>query len=186
MQVMQYIKDFIRNLDEREFLRYLAVVLGSLVLVLGFLIFFNSSKVNSLQLRLKRINKQREETREILQKHAIVKQQQAEVDAILAKDPTFKIKEYFTGIVAELNLIQNNTKQAEVSEPQDLDNGYSEVKLNAGFTDLNMKQLCELLYKIEQNERIYTKEIVITKSLKTPTIDVTLVVATLQPKAATA
>lgn len=186
MQVVHYSKNFIRNLEEREFYRYLAIVLGVLVLVLGILIYTNYSTVSGLELKLKRINKQREDTREILQKHETVKQQQAEVDAILAKDPTFKIKEYFTATVAELNLGQQNTKQAEVSEPQDLDNGYSEIKLNAGFTDLNMKQLCELLYKVEQNERIYTKELIITKALKTPTIDVTLVIATLQPKATTA
>jgi ribosomal protein S17E len=57
------------------------------------------------------------------------------------------------------------------------------VLLNAKFDTMNMRQLCELLDAVEQNKRIYTKELEIIKSKKVPnTIDVNLTIATLQAK----
>lgn len=181
MSVFTSLKEYVKNLDERDFYKHLMITMCILILALGGLLYWHSSSYDFYRKKLKSVNAQRAITRDIIAKHELVKQQQTEVDALLAKNPTFKIKEYFDGVVAELGLTRNNTKPSEVSDPQDLNNGYSEVKLDASFTDINTKQLCDLLYKIEQNERVYTKEVVITKALKAPAIDVTLIIATLQP-----
>ena len=58
-----------------------------------------------------------------------------------------------------------------------------EIKLDVSFGDINMKELVELLYKIEQNERVYTKDLKITKNLKKPSIDVSMVIATFEATA---
>ena len=71
------------------------------------------------------------------------------------------------------------SKEADWST-QELVPGYTEIKLDVGLSGLNMKQLVDLLYKIEQNERVYTKDLKIIKNLKSPTIDVTLVIATFE------
>ncbi len=186
MNILVKFRDFIYAREEKEIYTYIGIIIGIVVLIMGILLYTYTSRASNWQTKIKRINKQREETRTILQKYEMVKQQKTEVDTILAKDSSFKIKEYFTGVITELGLTPYNTKPAEVSEPQDLTSDYAEIKLDAGFTELTTKQLTDLLYKIEQNERVYTKELVITKALKTPTIDVTLVIATLQPKAETA
>lgn len=180
MNIVTRMKDWILNLDEREFYQFCAAFIGSLMALVLLFLYMRYSSSSSSYDRLKRINQLRTEARQLLQEHESVLQQQREVDALLAKDPAFLIKEYFLGIMRELRLEQTMTKPAEVSEPQELSKGYNEIKLEASCSDLNMRQLTDLLYKIEQNERIYTKELVITKATKTPTIDVTLVIATLQ------
>lgn len=177
------IQEYVVELDERESYRLYAIILGVLIFFLAVIIYFYYHSLGNIERRIKKVNQLREETRTIFAAHEMVKKQQQEVDTILAKDPTFKIKEYFTTVVNELHVEKNMSKNAEISEPQDLNNGYSEIKLEASFSELHMKQLVNLLYKIEQNERIFTKELVIAKALKSPTIDVTLVIATLQPQA---
>lgn len=181
MNIFTSVKEYIKNLDEKSLYQHLIAACLGVIIVLSALGYWHARSASFYRKKLKVINEQRALTRSILEKHTLVKQQQTQVNAILSRDTAFKIKEYFDSIVAQLGLTNYNTKQSEVSDPRDLQNGYAEIKLATAFTDINMKQLCELLYKIEQNERIYTKELVITKALKTPAIDVTLVIATLQP-----
>ena len=182
MNILIRLKDWIMSLDEQEIVRSFGVSMGILVTLIGLLLYVRYSSTSNSLGRLKRINQLRTETKQLLQEHEMVVQQQHEVDALLAKDSAFLIKEYFLGVMRELNIERLMTKPAEVSEPQELSKGYSEIKLEASCSELNMKQLTDLLYRIEQSERIYTKELVITKATKTPTVDITLVIATLQPQ----
>jgi hypothetical protein len=169
---------FLQEAEKKELYRYL-VLCGGIVLVLIALFFYwHFSTMSSLQSSFSALNKARTETRRILQEHTLVQQQQDEVNAILEKDKNFIIADYFTTLLEMLQLKVYNSKEPSVSV-ENLNNGYIEEKLDAGFTNMNMQQLCQLLDKIERNERIYTKELSITKALKSPTIDVTLTIATL-------
>ncbi len=48
---------------------------------------------------------------------------------------------------------------------------------------MNMRELSELLNVLEQNKRVYTKELEVQKSRKSPrAIEVQLTIATLQPR----
>ncbi len=113
-----------------------------------------------------------------------VKKQKAIVDEILNENKSFKLLGYFDEITNKLG-IDKNVKEKSTSE-NTLEiltaKGYKEVRVNATFTELNTRQLAELLDEFEKNERIYTKNLEITKSSKTPTIDVEIVIATLQPE----
>ncbi len=176
------ITDMISGLSPRDFYRYLAISLGIFLALFSGLIYIHYRRISIAQRRIRRIGQQREEARAILQEHQLVKQQQADVDAILAADKKFRILDYFNSLLQELNLTALSTQAPAITE-QDLGNGYSEVQLTASFANMNMKQITELLFKIEQNQRVYTKELIIVKSMKSPTLDVTLVIATLQPTA---
>lgn len=182
MSMLIRIKNFFDELEKKEFRRYSMLFFGIIIGSIVLFFYMHNQKINRLQKELKKINRQRVQARGLLEKHTVVQQQKIEVDEILVQDKTFKIKEFFTRTVSEIGLNDKLSKEAEVSEPQDLENGYSEIKLDASFTKMNMKELCDLMYTIEKNRRIYTKELAITKALQSPTIDVTLVIATLQPK----
>ncbi|MFA6066544.1 MAG: hypothetical protein WC707_05190 [Candidatus Babeliaceae bacterium] len=184
MNIFKKIREFVAQLSPVQVYQYIGGILAIFLVVITIILYIFYSQLNNYERKIKRLNQLRKESRTILEQHERVKQQQNDVNTILAQDPTFKIKEYFLKLVAEVGLSQQNTKQ-EVSDPQDLENGYSEIKLDASFVDITMQQLTDLLYKIEQNERIYTKELAITKSLKGPIINVTLIIATLQPKVST-
>lgn len=185
MKVLAPIKEFILSLERRQWWYYFAAYIGIVLLFMVVSIYWFYSSMSDLEQRMKNVNRARAKTQTILQKYELVRQQQDEVAAILAKEKGFKIGEYFAAVSNDLGLARFATKPAEVSEPQDVTADYEEVKLDASFNDINMKQLVDLLYTIEQKERISTKELVISKA-KNRTLDVTLVIATLQPKGTTA
>jgi hypothetical protein len=169
---------FFQEAEKKELYRYFILFMAGILLGIGLFLYWYWGKVGNLKDNLKSTNQARLETRRILQQHALVMQQQDEVNTILEKDKDFLILDYFNTLLSSLHLEVYNSKPAQVTE-ENLNNGYIEEKLDAGFTNMNMQQLCQLLDKIERNERIYTKELNITKALKSPTIDVTLTIATL-------
>lgn len=175
------IKNFIRELDIRQFYKYLALLFALVVLLIGLILFFERRRINVLALRMGRINKQRDEVRAILHEHLSIAEQRAAVDAILIRDKNFKLPQYFDLLVKELGLSSLMSKTPTVTE-NDLNNGYEEVQLDTSFREMDTKQVCELLYKIEKNDRVYTKELALIKQPKMQKLDVTLVIATLQPK----
>lgn len=178
---MAGLRNFIQELDKKQFYQYISIFFAGFCILLGILVFFQRRSIAALDLKLKRVNQQREEARSILQEHVLINEQRAAVDAILAKDKNFKIPQYFDLLVKELGLTSHMSKVPTVVE-NDLNNGYEEVQLDSSFKDMNMKQVAELLYKIEKNDRVYTKELILIKQSKAPLLDVTLVIATLQPK----
>lgn len=181
MKIVQMPIDFIKNIDTKQFYRYLFLFLGIFLGLLALILYIHFSSVSTLRKKIKRINTQREITRQILEQHEQVIQQKIRVDEILEKDKNFKIKQYVPQVIQSLNLTAYNTKIGEVID-DDLNNGYREERLDAYFGGMSMKNIVDLLDALEKNERVYTKELSITKSPKGPLLDVTLVIATLQQK----
>lgn len=174
------IGNFINELDAKDFYKYMIVVVVLFLIIIGAILYFQHSAIDSYETRLKNINKQRVELRSLLQEHVLVNKQRETVDAILSKDKAFRISNFFDLITKELGLSSNVTKDTVIEN--DLGNGYVETQLDASFKDMDMKQVTDLLYKIEQSLRMYTKNLVLLKTPKSSKLDVTLVVATLQPK----
>lgn len=184
MAFIEKIENYIDSLEAKLFYRYLIIVTGfTFLFALACVVNFYWT-IGSLKKQLNDINDIRtERVKVLLGKIEEVKKQRNEVNAILAEDESFKIAGYFNEVLAKQGLT-NNTKE-EIPSQTDIDEKHRESSLNVKFTGLKMKQLCELLYVIEQKKRIYTKSLEITKSTKNPnTIDVVLTIATLQPKSA--
>jgi hypothetical protein len=168
-------------LDRRSFYRYLGITLGIFFCIIGLLVYSHYASTTYLRGRLKRVNQQRETIRTVLQENEEVIRSKDAVDAILAQEPNFKIKDIFERTLKTLNMPQLLNRGVEISE-NDLANGYTEIKLAASFSGMDMKQVCELLYNIKQNIRIYTKELKLIKDQKTNLLDVTLIIGTLEPR----
>jgi len=179
MAGLEKITNYLKNLDTKELYRLLGIVFGVITLLIIALIYSYYRSIGQLQQQLATTNKNRDEVRTILEKYDTVLQQQKKVDEILSQDKTFKLKDYFNNVVEALGISRLISKEAELSSA-DLVPNYAEIKLDVSFSEMNMKQLSDLLYKIEQNERVYTKDLKITKNLKNPTIDVSLVIATFE------
>lgn len=180
MKFLEPVQTFINKLDLKTFYIYIiGYSAACLVLSIGISIYYYSS-VSSLQKKIKNIDSYREDVHEILEKYATIKQQQIVVEEMLAKDPNFKIAETFGKFVAELNL---TTQEDPAITITDLEENYRKIELSAKFENITMHQLTLLLQKIEQNPRIATNRLDITKSKKKPkTIDVSLTISTLLPK----
>lgn len=182
MELLEKVKSYIETLERRNFYLHLGILTGSILLVTIVIMFRHHTQVTYLKKQIDDINDLREtDVRGILTKAKKVQQQRAEVDAMLAEDEDFKIGGYFKDLLTELNLT-NKEEQEKTSQIDRADN-YRESILTAKFVDMSMQELTLLLSKIEQKKRIYSKELEIKKSKKTPkTLEVSITIATLQPK----
>lgn len=181
MKIIDQLRDFIASLDEQTFYKYIGIALAGLVLAVSLLVFSYYRSVNSLLDSINTINEERERTRQILTRAERVKRQRAEVDAIISEDENFKIGGFFNDVLNSLHL--SDKKIVEETSQSDKEDKYSESILRARLTDMTMKELCELLNTLDQNKRIYTKELDILALKKTPpALEVTITIASLEPK----
>jgi len=182
MEFINKLRLTIEGMGKRDFYKYLFIILGVIVLLAGFVVFRYYRKINDLNDQIAFVNATREEeVRTILRRMDDVEQQRKKVNDVLDKDKKFKIAGYFKQLIEQQGLSTNKTK--ETSTTVTLPNGYQEVSLSTGFIGLTMKQLTELLDALEKNERVYAKNLEITKSKRMPKkIDVNVTIATLEPK----
>jgi type II secretory pathway component PulM len=179
MTMLNRLIRFIKQLDRQELYQFMGGTLAAVILILSLFFYRYYSVVYTLQNRLRRINKVRVEGQEILTQYEQVIQQQQKVDEILNRDPNFKIKQFFIDTLKKLNLIEQMGKDPEVTS-QELVAGYTENKMDIRLNSITMQQLVELLHALEQNERVYVKEIKITSVPSRQALDVALVVATFE------
>jgi hypothetical protein len=181
MMLLEPIKTFFNKTDSKTFSYYIIGYLAACGLLFVLIIFYYYSSTNALQKKIKNLNSTREEVLVILENAALVQQQRLMVEETLAKDTDFKIGGYFKNLLIKLNL--KDKEVAEETSTSDLEENYRKSELNAKFEDLSMKEFTELLQEIEQNSRIATNRIEITKSKKKPkTIEASLTISTLLPK----
>lgn len=182
MNIIEKIKEFLEGLDTRDFYKYAGIAVGILCLLTFFMMYRFYSKVDYYNKQIRNLNNDRQEVQELLEKAAAVKQQKADVNAMLEADPNFKIAGYFKDILTQLGL-ENKQISSTVTTQERGEEDYNESILTAKFGDMNMRELSELLNVLEQNKRVYTKELEVQKSRKSPrAIEVQLTIATLQPR----
>jgi len=182
MEFLTKIRDFIQDLEERDFYRYLVGLLVILAIIIGFMVFRYYKNVNYYENRIDEINEQREtEVRDLLTRFEVVKKQREDVDKMLKKEEDFKIIAYLNDVLKKLRL--SEYKKDENVTTKELDQ-YRKSELAARFVGMNMKQLCELLKELESKERIGIRLLEIRRSKKKrDAIDVDITISTLLPKA---
>ena len=185
MEYFDTIKAKLETIDEKQFYTYIFGTLGVLLLLILLVMFYYFRASRSVRRQLDDLNKIRStQVREILTKADQIKKQKEKLDAILAEDPEFKLTGYLETVLSSLNL----SERKDVSQAPrsiEVDDKYTENILEFTLNDINMKQLVEFLASIENNRRVYTKKLEITKSRTTPnSLEVHITIATLFPKAA--
>jgi hypothetical protein len=184
MSFLLRFKLFLDEFEQKNYYRLLAGAIFTTILFFGSLLYLHSNKVAFLQKELKQVNRERIKARRFLEEHARVEAQKNVVDKVLSEEKSsFKILEFGNNVIQEANLQRRLAKPLELSEPQDLGNNYDELKLEMTFTGMTMQELVDFLYsKIQINNKVYTKELSITKLPQSPTLNITLVIATLVRK----
>jgi len=187
MNVIEQLRNFVASLEEKEFYTYLGAILTGVVLVVFLMFFQYYRQVNDIIERIDTIDEQRNEAKRILTTAQRVQQQRAEVDTLLGQDPNFKIGGYFEDVLSKLKLTDKKTTSDRIEHTQiDHEGKYKESIRKEKLTGMNMKQVCELLNELEQNKRIFIKELDISKSNKqNKALDISLTIATLEPKLGT-
>ena len=178
MILINYLRDFIRGLDKKEFRLYVGLYVSiSLMIVVGIMVR-HIYLVRDAKDKIKQLNVARTKVQKILTSYGQVAQQRTKIDALLAKDKSFYVSKFFLDVTQKLSIPTDS--QPRVSS-QKLENGYIEESLSISLVKITTQQLCELLKEIESEERIYIKNIDIAKNLMKK-INVTMDIATLRSK----
>ncbi len=182
MNFLNDLQSRITLLDKRSWYQYLAITAVFFFLLVGVILFFYYRSVSKWEQKIAEVNESRLEAKKLLDKAERVKKERTEVTALLEEDPNFKIKAYMQDVLEKVGILaQVQSENAVVSSMQD---GYQENQVTYQLAGINMRQLTELLNEIEENKRVFVKELDITKSKKVPrTIDVDIRIATMMPKA---
>ena len=180
MNILQSIHASIVNVSSSDFFKTTGI--AGLLLVASFSggFYYYFSTIHSLKTKVQKLNKQRSDVKQILETFEKTNKNKKEIDALLAEEKEFKIKNFFDTITKQVNLDTAQNSNAETTEEIVLPKQYSELKLIGSFKNITTQQLCNLLSALEQKKRIYTKDLTIIKT-KNATLDVTLTIATLKP-----
>ncbi|HLE76168.1 MAG TPA: hypothetical protein VI521_00180 [Candidatus Babeliales bacterium] len=181
MELLNKMQIYLNSMDQKRFYQYLIGILCAVAVLLALLFFYYYRTISRLKSQAIAINELRIEEKSILDTAQRIKKDQKEINAVLAQDKNFKIAEYFEDLIGKLGLAQKKlSTEVSTASPE---GHYQESILQARFTVLSMKEVTELLQEIELNKRVFIKELDIASSKKQAnSIDVTLIIATLEPK----
>jgi hypothetical protein len=181
MKVMDTIASFFTTLQSKDFKRGTLATIGLILLTSIGLIYRHFVQIRKLKKEIAMINqRRRDEIEPLLTRYELVKKQKAEVETILKKDPAFKIIQFINSVMDKLQLGKFKTKDHELQK-HPLENGYTENELYVSLAGVNIQQVVQFLYSLEENERVYTKDIELYKPEPGSTINANIRVATLQP-----
>ncbi len=180
MMFLDPIKNFINKIDVKTFQYYALGYCAACLVLSGLIIVYYYSSISSLKKEIRTLNVSRSQVVELLEEFEKIKQQQVAVEEILAKDPNFKIQGEFGDLIKNLKLKDKEAPE-EILNTIDFEDNYRKNELSVKFDGMTMQELTKLLEEIEQNPRIATERLEITRS-KNKTIDVALTISTLLPK----
>jgi hypothetical protein len=181
MAVFEYIRDYIARYDTKDLKKATLSIALIFSLIILYLFYMRYKNAEDFLARIASLNKERGRTQKIIALRTRLKSERQDADLLLSEDKNFRLLDYFNILTRDLGIFPSSPPQ--VAAPRDLDMGYNEIELTALFMGIHTKQLVVLLETIDKNKRIYTKELIIDKSQKTPTIDIKLTIATLEPVA---
>ncbi|RTL07205.1 hypothetical protein EKK58_03450 [Candidatus Dependentiae bacterium] len=171
----------IMHADQKIFKKYIIILISSIMIGFVFITWQYYTKVTWYKKKIVLLNYVRQEARELREKMVQVQTQRSRVNTMLEEEADFKIAGYFNNVLINLHLIDN--KKIEETSQINREDNYRESELITTLTNLDMKQITELLYEIEQKKRIYIKKLEIEKSKKNKNkLDVNLIIATLLHK----
>lgn len=181
MKFIATLQSYLESKNRAFFYKALGGFIGALVLIMALFFLRYYQQVSALKKKIRTLNELRDEARIVREKAQQVQNQRAAVDAMLAEDFDFKIAGYFSDVLDQMGL--SDKKSSEETAQIDRNDNYRESELMAQLVGMNMKELTELLYELEQKSRIYIKRLDIEKSKKSASgIDVSITIATLLPK----
>ena len=183
MDLLDSVRSRLENADEKELYTYFGIVGGVLFLFFSILMYNHYSRVSWYTNELKKLNTQRNITRQILRDSRMVKTQQQQVEEILAQDKDFRIVEAFQIIIRNGNLSSKLVDQSAPTTGESI-SGKTEVHVTSKLKNMSMKEVTDFLILIANVPQMYTKEISIQKPFGKPTVDIDITVATLEPSGA--
>ena len=177
MIVFDSVRDFVRNLNRKEMIRWGAVYVAVCVSIMVIILVRHVFVSGEIYQKTVQLNKARANVQQIFTKFAMVQQQKNKVDAALKQDKSFNIQKFFQELVSQQGLTSQVTWRFA---RQKLPNGYIEESLPVTCNQITTQQLCELILAIEKQTLMYISFVDITHTAHAKKINVSMTIATLR------
>jgi hypothetical protein len=182
MEFLDSLRDYIKNVEDRDLYKYVAIFFGALFLLFGLLAYFHYNRLNKYANEIKKVDSARNQTKKLLKDYKVVQAQKQRTEEILAQNPNFRIGEAYQSIIQKSGLAGKLQDQSAPTTGESFADKI-EMQVNSQFTGLSMKQVTDLLAEIAATPQLYTKELTIKKVPNMSAVDVNITVATLEPRA---
>lgn len=177
MMLFDPIRDFVRNLDRKEFTFWGSVYCGATALCIVIIIVRHVMVSGDIAQRTIQLNKSRTALQEIFTKYQVVAQQKNKVDVALKNNKSFNIQQFLQNLIVKYNLSSQVTSRFAQEK---LPNGYFQESVVMSCTQITTEQLCELIVSIEQETLAYITFVDITRMAQAKKINVNISIATLR------
>ena len=176
MIIFDPIRDFIRNLDRRELLRWGGAYITLSIFVVIVILVRHVILLKDIKAKIVLLNKSRTGVQEILTKFQVVDQQKNKVVEALNRDKKFKIQIFFQTLGTKLPAARSVVPKFLRTK---LASGYWQESLGLDFSQIDTKELCELLQDIENEPLVYVIFVDITRVSHAKKFNVSMSIATL-------
>ena len=179
---MNPIKIIINKIDQNDFdylkkiiLVYLGIIILTLIAIQG-LFYFN--KTNT-QKNIKTLIEKKNNILKLIDKKNDTLQKKESIDELLQNKESFRLKDYLFSLLQKNNFTKYLVSQNESITEQKIKRDYIELTMNIDLTNISTSEVIEVLALIENDIRIYLKNIII-KNLNNQKLYLVLSIATLQ------
>ena len=177
----QTIRAWFESLDANTFRNYAIAAGGTIATLIVALTYFYYQSTSSFVQDIEKVNEDRLEVRKLLANADRVKRQQVVVRKMLEENIDFKINGYLTNVLEKLQI--DRYAEPLTSTQTDQNEQYREDTASTTLTGISMKEVAELLQELEKTEKIYIKELSISRDKKRAgTVKVAITIGTLVPK----
>lgn len=176
MIILDQIHNFIRNLDRREVVRWGSAYIALVVFIVVIIVVRHVMVLKDIKTKMVLLNKSRTAVQEILTKFQSVEQQKNKVVEALNRDKKFNIQIFFKELGTKLPAARSVVPKFARKK---LANGYMEESLTLDFSQIDTKQLCELLQDIENESLVYVIFVDIVRASHARKFNVSMSIATL-------
>lgn len=171
----------IYQLSNKIFIQIIIIIIFLIILISGFFIYRFYSKKHTLISDVKKIYELKNKTGQLIEEKKSIEKEKDNIIQIINEDINFKPIQFFDNVLEELRL-KNYLDTQKVSLKNIENSEYEEVNLDVYLKSLNTKQMVELIKAIENNKRVYIKNLNIIKTPKIANIDISMTITTLQSK----
>lgn len=176
----QFIKimTLIRSLSKKEFERFLAVLLGGiLVITLGIVYYIWSASTAYVDqiISLQRLS---DKAALVLAENEQLMQEQLRLQSLFDQEKDFNIKAYFEQFYKQFNIVPEAGWDAKST---DIGDKFTETMLQATFKGQTMQKVTQIIEALDKKDTIYLKEVTI-RSEPNQRVAVELKIGTVRPK----
>ncbi|MBP7854678.1 hypothetical protein KAZ82_01940 [Candidatus Babeliales bacterium] len=171
------LKDFIRNLNHKEIVKYSFFYVSICATCIVAIFIRHIIISNDLDTKLTQLNKARKNVQQIFTQFQIVQNQKTKIEDLLKKNKNFYIQKYIQDLINQQRL---NTQASLKFGSDKLPNGYTQENITLSLNGLNTKQLCDFLLAVQQQPLVYVLSVDIAHVPQAKKINVSMIVATLR------